>query len=163
MLINKKRGTNTIWEHTFVCLSYMDQLKIPTTDFEKDALLKSGLREQTIQFSSINIDADEFKTIIFDTFPKLLDGGGYMFYKCLPNCCVLEPLSESVLPFVKVLKERVGTTKRTYIKPMQKDLSEVYCLPKVVCVNFLRVFCSQCRNVLIVILKYLSGNYSEAY
>ena len=67
VLFNKKRGTNTIWEHTFVCLSYMDQLKIPTTDFEKDALLKSGLGEQTIQFSSININADEFKRLSFST------------------------------------------------------------------------------------------------
>ena len=62
-----------------------------------------------------------------------------MFFKCVANSRVLEPLSESVLSSPKVLKERVGTTKRTYIKPLQRDLdlSEVCSLPEGVCIKLL--------------------------
>ena len=125
ILFNNKRSTSTVWKHTFVCLPYIDQPKILTTDFEKHA----------IQFSKFDIDGEEFKDVIFDTFPKLVNGGGYMFVKCVANSRVLELLSESVL---SSLKERVGTTKRTYIKPLQRDLdlSEVCSLPEGVCITF---------------------------
>jgi hypothetical protein len=131
----KKKGARTIsppvWKHKFVCLPYKDQKRIPTTDIEKYVLLKCGLGEKVVEFIDIDVDAAEFMEVIINEFPKLRNCGGYMFFKCAPNTCTLEPLSETVLSSPKMLKERVGSF-RTYIRPLQKDLelSHVTDIPK---------------------------------
>ncbi len=40
------KGKGTCWKHKFVCLSYTDQEKIPTTDFDKEELFQAGLGEK---------------------------------------------------------------------------------------------------------------------
>ena len=48
-LSNKTRSKVAVWKHRFVCLAYRDQVKIPTTDTDKDDL-KAGLGEKVIEF-----------------------------------------------------------------------------------------------------------------
>lgn len=130
-LFNKKKAKGTVWKHRFVCLAYRDQYKIPTSDTDKDDLLKAGLGEKVIEFDDLDIDADDFRQVILDAYPQLKNAGGFTFFKCAPNSRSLEPLSQIVLSSPRLLKERVGTA-RTYVRPVQRDmdLSAVFQLPK---------------------------------
>ncbi len=38
-----KKVKKCAWKHHFVCLAYYEQQRIPTTDGEKDELIKTGL------------------------------------------------------------------------------------------------------------------------
>lgn len=121
-LFSKKKSRKAVntWKHRFVCLPYLDQVRIPTTDTDKDDLLKSGLGEKVIELN-LDLNVNEFKDAIVEAYPKLRDAGGYLFFKCIPNTRNLEPLSEVVMSSPRMLKERVGTA-RTYIRPVQRDL-----------------------------------------
>ena len=44
-----------MWKHRFVCLAYRDQVKIPTTDTDKDELLKAGLGEKVVEFDDLDM------------------------------------------------------------------------------------------------------------
>ena len=48
-----------------MCLGYCDQEKIPTTDADKDELLKAGLGERVNEFPSLNASAEEFRDAVF--------------------------------------------------------------------------------------------------
>ena len=109
----KKVKRQTGWKHTFICLAYRDQGRIPTTDIDKDELYEAGLGMKEIEFDSVDMSAEELRKGIFE--------GGYMFFKCTPNSRKLEPLSRCVYSSPAALKERVGSA-RTYIRPVQKDL-----------------------------------------
>ena len=63
------------WKHRFVCLSWRDQQKIPTTDVEKDDLLEAGLGEKLIEFPSLDTSGEQFKDLLYSAYPKLRDGG----------------------------------------------------------------------------------------
>ena len=130
-LFNKKRSKGSVWKHRFVCLAYRDQVKIPTTDTDKDDLLKAGLGEKLIEFDDLDMDANGFREVILDAYPQLKNAGGFTFFKCAVNSRALEPLSQIVLSSPRMLKDRVGTA-RTYIRPVQRDmdLSAVFQLPK---------------------------------
>ena len=119
-----------VWKHKFVCLAYHDQQKIPTTDTEKDDLLQAGLGEKEIEFTELDIGAEEFRDLLYHHFPSLREGGGFQFYKCAPNSRSLEQLSPTTLSSPALLKSRVGNA-RTYIRPLQRDLdmSAVFELP----------------------------------
>ena len=69
------------WKHKFVSLAYHDQNRIPATDTEKDNLLQAGLGEKEIEFDSLDLNADEFRDVLYDHFPYLRDGGGFQFFK----------------------------------------------------------------------------------
>lgn len=97
----KKRVKGASWKHRFVCLAYRDQSKLPTTDTEKDDLLKAGLGEQIIEFDDLDMDANE---ILLEAYPQLKDAGGFMFFKCAANS--LEPLSQVVLSSPRMFKDR---------------------------------------------------------
>ena len=118
------------WKHRFVCLAYYDQPKIPTTDGEKDELIKAGLGEKIIEFPSLNANGDDLSDILYSTFPKLKEGGGFELCRCIANSRKLEVLTTVAHSSLYHLKERVGNS-RTYIRPLQKDLdlSEVHELP----------------------------------
>ena len=75
------KGKGTCWKHKFVCLSYTDQEKIPTTDFDKEELFQAGLGEKQINFDDIDINQEDFKDVILDTFPRIEGGGGFRFMK----------------------------------------------------------------------------------
>ena len=117
----KRQKSEKAWRHRFVCLGYRDQDRIPTTDYEKDLLYQDGLGEKEVAFPSLEMDSASFKELILTTFPKLSDGGGFLFLKCLPNSRKLEILSTTVYTTPSILKQRVGNS-RTYIRPIQKDL-----------------------------------------
>lgn len=117
----KKKQKAAVWKHRFVCLAHKDQEKTPTTDFAKDELCRAGLGEKEVVFPSLDMDADGFKEVLFNYFPKLREGGGYQMLKCLPNSRKLDVLSMSVYRSPSSLKERVGNA-RTYLRPIQRDL-----------------------------------------
>ena len=118
---NRGGKRKVAWKHSFVCLALRNQTKVPTSDQEKDELFEAGLWEKEIPFSSLDLDAQGFRDVILEHFPKLRDGGGYQLCKCLPNSRRLEPLSVLVQSSPQMLKQRVGST-RTYIRPLQRDL-----------------------------------------
>ncbi len=118
---NKRSRHQIAWKHTFVCLAYKDQNRIPTTELEKDELYEAGLGTKDIEFFSINMNAEEFRDVLMQSYPKLREAGGFLLCKCHPNSRKLESLSKSVYSSPAALKERVASSK-TYIKPVQKDL-----------------------------------------
>ena len=97
------------------------QRRLPTTDREKDELIMAGLGEKEIEVFDLNMDAGEFRELLYWHYPSLKSGGGYKFYKCTANTRTLECLSPATLSSPEVLKARVGNA-RTYIVPLQKDL-----------------------------------------
>ena len=118
----KKKKSDSAWKHRFVCLSNVQQTRIPTTDEEKDILLKADLGEKEVLFERLEMDSTEFREVLYEMFPKLREGGGFQFFKCGANSRLLEPLSVTTLSSPKLLKSCVGYS-RTYIKPLQKNLS----------------------------------------
>ncbi len=74
-----------------------------------------------MSFRSLDLDAEGFKDVILEHFPKLSDGGEYQLCKCLPNSRRLEPLAVLAHSSPRMLKQRVGSA-RTYIRPLQRDL-----------------------------------------
>ncbi|XP_064407568.1 uncharacterized protein LOC135352326 isoform X1 [Halichondria panicea] len=126
----KKVKASTEWKHKFSCLAYRGQIRIPTTDVEKDDLLQAGLGEKEISFHDMNASAEEFRDIICGEFPQLKKAGGFQLCKCKPNSRELEILSTFAHDCPGNLKQRVGNAK-TYIRPLQKDmdLSVVFNLP----------------------------------
>ncbi len=109
------------YTHRFFCLSQCHQKIIPRNDKEKDLLLEAGLGEKRITIPDIDISADEFRDILMKQFPKLKDGGGFIFAKCRSNSKVLEPLPSLCVTSPRILRDRVGNV-RTYIIPLQKTL-----------------------------------------
>ena len=77
----------------------------------------------------MDLNADEFRDVLYDHFPSLIEGGGFQFFKCTPNPCFMEQLSSTTLES-PMLKSRVGNSC-TYIRPLQRDLdmSAVFKLP----------------------------------
>uniref|UniRef100_A0A1X7V4V6 Uncharacterized protein n=1 Tax=Amphimedon queenslandica TaxID=400682 RepID=A0A1X7V4V6_AMPQE len=104
--------------------------KIPTTEKEKDDLLRAGLVEKEVEFFYMEIGAEAFRDLLHDKFPPLRCGG-FEFLKCIPNSRNMEVLSPVTLLSPLALKTIVGTTKRTYIRPLQQDLglSAIFDLP----------------------------------
>ena len=117
----KKLKLGKVWKHRFVCLAYVGQDRIPTTDLDKYELYQAGLGEKEIEFTSLEIPPEDFREHIFNSFPRQREGGGFQLLKCLPNSHNLEVLSMAVHLSVDLLKQRVGKS-RTYIRPVQQDL-----------------------------------------
>ena len=144
-LFQKKPKPSQAWKHRFVCLAHVEQDRIPTAEWEKDELLEAGLGEKEIIFEDLELSADEFRDFLYEKFPGLKHGGGFRFYKCIPNTRRLEALSLSVMSSPAMLKSRVGNA-RTYIKPLQKslDLSPICDLPSGVSpsIYYIIILCS---------------------
>ena len=77
----KSKPVTHVWKHKFVCLAHVELTKIPTTEFEKDELLKAGLGEKEIAFDDINISAEEFPDVLIANFPGLKAGGVFAQHK----------------------------------------------------------------------------------
>ena len=92
----KKSRGKPAWKHTFVCLAYHDQERIPTTELEKDELFEAGLGVHEVEFDSLDLTAEDFCDVMCESYPQLKGCGGYMFFKCTPNSRKLEPLSKAV-------------------------------------------------------------------
>ena len=116
-----EKKNKTSYTHRFICLNECNQKIVPKKDTEKNLLLEAGLGERKITIPDIDISSEEFRDLLFEEFPKLKEGGGFMFAKCRSNSRVLEPLSSLCLTSPRVLRDRVGSV-RTYIFLLQKDL-----------------------------------------
>ena len=116
-----KLRKSTVWKHNFFCLGYVGQDRVPTTDADKEELFQAGLGEREVEFESLEMTPEEFKAVIFASFPRLGKGGWFQLLKCLPNSRTLEVLSMAVHSSPRLLKDRVGKC-RTYIRPIQQDL-----------------------------------------
>ena len=81
----------------------------------------AGLGKKEIKFCDLNIEAEEFRELLYKEFPSLKKGGGFQFLKCLPNSRNLQLFSSSTLSSPLALKNRIGAG-RTYIIPLQQDL-----------------------------------------
>ena len=119
--ITSKKAKRAAWKHEFVCLAYCQQKKVPTTECERDELFEAGLGKKEIEFSTLEMDVNAFREVLYEAYPKLREGGGFQLCRCIPNSWELEPLSRHVLSSPRLLKERVGQA-RTYIVPLQRDL-----------------------------------------
>ena len=120
--LHQKRCRTVSWTHNFYCLNECQQSIIPCTNYERDALLEAGLGEKRVFIPDINASGEEFRSVLYEVFPKLKDAGGYCFGKCKANSKQIEMLSSYCLTSPKVLRSRVGNA-RTYIIPMQRSLS----------------------------------------
>ena len=102
-----------------MCLAYLEQ-QVPLREAEKDELFVAGLGEKEIELD-LDMNAEDFRSTIFEVYPQLKHGGGYQFLRCIPNSRRLEPLSGLVMQSPMMLKQRVGSAQ-TYIIPLQRDL-----------------------------------------
>ncbi len=68
----KKREEGGVeWKHKFFCLAFHDQRRIPTTDVEKDDLLQAGLGEKEIWVNNLEMNAEEFRDLLYFHYPQL--------------------------------------------------------------------------------------------
>ena len=58
--IDKVNEDKPIWCHKFVCLAYVDQDKMPMSDYDKEELYQAGLGEKEISFKSLNLSRQQF-------------------------------------------------------------------------------------------------------
>ena len=79
------------WTHRFVCLSQCHQETIPTTESAKDALLEAGLGEKKIVIPDVNSSAEDFRSVLYEAYPKLKEAGGFLFAKCRSNSRLGDP------------------------------------------------------------------------
>ena len=127
-ILKKRKGpeyhkrVKRTFTHKFVCLNKCAEVAIPTLDREKDRLLEAGLGEKKITIPDIDCSVEEFRDVLFQEFPKLKDGGGFIFAKCQSNSRSLDLLSPLCVTSPRILRDRVGNS-RTYILPMQRNLS----------------------------------------
>jgi len=102
-----------------MCLAYLEQ-QVPLREAEKDELFAAGLGEKEIELD-LDMNAEEFRSSLYEVYPQLKKGGGYQLLKSIPNSRHLEPLSGLVMQSPMMLKQRVGSA-RTYIRPLQRSL-----------------------------------------
>ena len=117
---------------------------MPTKSIEKFLLNEAGLGIKEVSFP-IDATHAEFKEIIYKAFPRLQEGGGFEFLKCLPNSKSLEVIPTSYyLP--KHLKGFIGNGK-VFIRPLQRSLD--------VCLESSDEVYFYCVNTLYIILKLM--------
>ena len=117
----KKRG-GLGWSHKFVCLSSCEAERVPTGQSHKMLLEEAGLWEKVVTIPDLDCDPETFRKILFSSFPKLRDGGGYELLRCLPYSRELSILNPRISNSPRLLKRRV-CNGRVYIRPIQWDLS----------------------------------------
>ncbi len=115
----RKLKKTITWTNKFVCLSGNNVSKAPTTNTSKMLLLSAGLGEKKIVIKDIDCTPNQFQEELTKHFPKLRDGGGFEFLRCIPNSRNLEVVP-SLSP--RLLKREIGNG-RVYIRPVQKPLS----------------------------------------
>ena len=120
--LTSKHNRACCWTHNFYCLSRCNQTVIPSSNRERDLLLEAGLGEKKVTVPNLDVGRDEFRLILHEAFPKLSEAGDFMFGKGKTNSKYIEILSPYCLTSPRILRDRVGNA-RTYIIPMQKDLS----------------------------------------
>ena len=84
-------------------------------------LVEASLGEKKITFTDIDCNGEEYRKKITESFPKLLEGGGYELLRCCNNSRSLQILSPIALTSPKSTRDLVGRSK-VYIRPVQKDL-----------------------------------------
>ncbi len=95
-----KKLKKYVWKHRFVCLAYFEQQRIPTTDGEKDELIKAGLGEKCVEFSSLNLNGQEINNVLISAFPRLKDGG---FFDSVDAFRIVETWNHCPILFIILL------------------------------------------------------------
>lgn len=145
-----EKKNKSSYTHRFICLNKCNQKTVPL-DKEKNILLEAGLGEKTITIPDVDIGSEEFRDLLFEEFPKLREGGGFMFAKCRSNSRMLEPLPSLCLTTPRVLRDRVGSV-RTFIIPLQKDLDIASANETLSAVSDITV-CIYCPNDFVFIIS----------
>lgn len=118
-----KRKKLSMWTHDFVCLSSTTCMKAPSSILAGD-LMRAGLGKKSLSVLSF-ADSSELHDEIMNTFPGLINGGGYELLRVgeqkQRNLLVLIPQPPEGYT-VDYLKEVVRQAK-VYIRPIQQDLS----------------------------------------
>ena len=116
---SRKKAKSVAWTHKFVCLSSTSIETTLKTAAAKILHENVGLGEKKLTISNIDFRSSDFHAELIEAFPKLKDGGGFEFLKCLPNKRDLELVSATT---PRQLKRLVGNSK-VYIRPIQRNLS----------------------------------------
>lgn len=119
------------WTGHFVCLSNTEQTRVPNCS-EKEILLKAGLGHKTIRLNNNAGEEDVICALMSSEttatnevkgFPSLKEAGGIELLRSVQNCRNLTLIEG---PWTsQLLKQRVGSQARIYIRPIQKSLSTV--------------------------------------
>ena len=112
------KGKATSWTHKFFCLSETNDDVIPV---KKDHLILAGLGEKSLMVPNIDCSPDDFLEFIMDEFPKLREGGGIEFLKCIQSSRKLEVIPYNISSSPRVLKTWIGAA-RVYLRPIQRSL-----------------------------------------
>ena len=104
----------------FFCLASKSQEEVPINE-EKRELLVAGLGEKKCSLPE-NSRSAELHQVVTETFPKLLEGGGYEFLFAEPSSRHLKVISAGPDGYtMEYLKQFVGQG-RVYIRPIQCNL-----------------------------------------
>jgi len=88
--ITSKKAKQAAWKHEFV-LPTASRRKCPQLSVSRmNSEAKLGKKE-------MEMDANAFREVLYEAYPKLRDGGGFQLCRCIPNSRELEPLSRHVL------------------------------------------------------------------
>ena len=94
---------------------------MPCSIAEREILLQAGLGEKKVVIPDVACSAEEFKSILISSFPKLENCGGFELLKCRPNSKELDTISVMVTQSPAMLKSVMGSG-RLFIRPIQQNL-----------------------------------------
>ena len=119
---NKGKKRKIVWDHEFVCLSYCGE-ETPPSPLCKAELIRAGLGPRKVSISE-DVDGEEFRDAIFNSFPGLKDGGGFQLLRTKHGtnrelCVIPLPKSGYTVHYIR----SVAGQAKIYIRPIQKDLS----------------------------------------
>ena len=127
---SKRRKRNTTfflkretWMHKFFCLAEKNQMAVPSRS-SKIQLQQAGLRRKKVCFNG-RADATEVKTTLEESYPKLIEGGGFEILRRGPS-----PTELTVIPpppsgyTVNFLCDFTGLGQAiAFIRSLQSDLN----------------------------------------
>lgn len=117
--LGAKKKKLVTWTQKFVCLSDTDCVKVPNAAYMY-FLEAAGPGEKKLVIPDVDCSALDLNEVVVEAFPKLIDGGGFEFLRCIPNTRDLKLIDHNTPP--RLLKQKVGNG-RLFIRPIQKHLS----------------------------------------
>ncbi|XP_071949159.1 uncharacterized protein [Antedon mediterranea] len=102
------------WTRKVVCLAEPDTDATPKA-CRKQMLAEAGLGGKNVTVPDINATPEEFETVLFASFPKLKNAGGFEIMLCFGNERKLLPLKGSYTPLN--IRDKLGQG-RIYLRPI---------------------------------------------
>lgn len=106
--------------HTFVCLANKDASTCPSAT-EKQDLYCAGLGERKVQFEQSG-DASEIHRKLTETYPKLLESGGYELLQTCGTSKYLILVPQPPEGYSALYFKSIGSSAKLYIRPIQHSL-----------------------------------------